>query len=354
MTTGPNRLVLLLLAVALFLLPVAGVEAQEDKWSFVLTPQVWFANIPKSGFAAANNVGGAVFNGSLQNQGPFLPGQYAVVPSSNLDSSGADPTSVFFPQWGAQLAAQHGRWTFGLAAQYVSFETSNDFFVSDRLFTNSLGSSFFNQLLLGQKLYTEVINTDRIDVDLTGTYFFPDVIKDLLDVTAGLGFKWIRASGHRTLTNVNAKLFIAGGAGVPNVNYILKSCGDPNAFESTTNRVGSPNIDPGNCQRNRASFLDQHYGATFPTTFNVHLTRDGKWLLPVTMTPFLGYEERTDQVLGPDNAFAYGGTFDAGVRYVFDNGVAIYAGYRGQAIQGINLFFAQGPLVNMSVRFGGK
>ena len=356
MTTGSNRLVPLLLPVVFVLLPVAGVQAQEDKWSIVFTPQVWFENIPKSGFAASNNAGGTAGAGN-----PLFPGTgfLAVVPSSALDSTGADPTSPLFPQWGAQLAAQYGRWTFGVAAQYLSFETRNSFSTTDRTFLCELGPGFtfvpcfFTAPFRGEKLYTETINTDRVDVDLTATYFFPDVIKDVLDVTAGLGFKWIRASGHRSLSDNNTGRLGANntfGSTFP-THYILKKCGDIAAFTDTFNRTDSA---PDDCLRTRASFLDQHYGVTIPTTLNVHLTRDGKWLLPVTMASFLGYEERTDEVIGFQKAFAYGGTVDGGVRYVFDNGIAVYAGYRAQVIQGNDQYLAHGPLFNMSVRFGGK
>jgi len=349
--------VLLFLAPGLLLLTAVGVEAQ-DKWSFVFTPQVWFENVRNNGFAGSNNAGG--FSNPAQFAATFLQ----VVPSSALDSTGADPTSTFFPQWGGQFAAQYGRWTFGVAGQYLSFETSNTFTTTNRSFPcspsfpsfdcffSSGAQTKFPPILQGQTLYTEVINTDRTDVDVTATYFFPDVIKDVLDVTTGLGFKWIRASGHRTISSTNTGILGANFAfgGVP-LQYILKSCGNLNSFVSTFNRTFDA---PDGCLTNRASFLDQYYGATIPTTLNFHLTRDGKWLLPVTMTPFLGFEGSSDQVLGWQSSFAYGGTFDVGVRYVFENGVAVFGGWRGQAIQGINQFFAQGPIFNMSVRFGGN
>lgn len=341
--------VLLFLAPGLLLLTVAGVEAQ-DKWSFVFTPQVWFENVRNNGFAASNNASGF-------SQSSFLQ----IVPSTALDSTGADPTSTFFPQWGGQFAAQRGPWTFGVAAQYLSFETSNTFSTTGATFPCSPGFPFciagtpvsFNPPFRGQTLYTEIINTDRTDVDVTATYFFPDVIKDVLDVTTGLGFKWIRASGHRTISDANTGVLGANFSvfATTPAQYIRKNCGNLNSFVSTFNKTLNA---PDNCLTNRASFLDQYYGATIPTTLNFHLAQDGKWLLPLTMTPFLGFEGSSDQVLGWQSSFAYGGTFDVGVRYVFDNGVAVYGGWRGQAIQGINMFFAQGPVFNMSVRFGGK
>jgi len=75
---------------------------------------------------------------------------------------------------------------------------------------------------------------------------------------------------------------------------------------------------------------------------------------PITMSPFLGYEQRSDQILGPAKSFAYGGSFDIGVRYIFSNGVGVYVGWRGQAFNGNDLWFSQGPLFNLSVALGGK
>ncbi len=333
--------VLLFLAPGLLLFTVAGVDAQ-DKWSFVLTPQVWFENIRNNGFAASNNAGGGLCTiGGFQC---FLG-----MPSDSLSNTGAEPTSTFFPQWGAQFAAQYGRWTFGVAGQYVSFETSNTFSFTDKklpvlVFAPGLPvvQAAVSSQFIGTTAYTEIINTDRVDVDLTATYFFPDVIKDIMDVTTGLGFKWIRASGHRSISDNNSPFTV----GAP-VNYILHRNGCQGSLQTAV-------LQSSTCLQNRASFLDQFYGATIPTTLNFHLTRDGNWLLPLTMTPFLGTEGRSDDVTGWQTSFAYGGTFDVGVRYVFENGVAAYAGWRGQAIHGNNLFFAQGPLVNLSVRFGGK
>jgi len=72
------------------------------------------------------------------------------------------------------------------------------------------------------------------------------------------------------------------------------------------------------------------------------------------MSPFLGYESRSDKVLGPATSFAYGGTCDIGVRYIFSNGIGVYVGWRGQACNGIDLWFSQGPLFNLPVALGGK
>jgi hypothetical protein len=320
------------LAATLFLLTVSGAQAQEDKWSIVFTPQVWVEHVEKNGFgAAATTLGAGSFNintsqGLLLGEASFAPGSFR--------ARDTFPTSAVYPQWGGQVAAQHGPWTFGVAVQYVSMEHRTDYETTGAQVPCSIPVFFPPpqrcNVPAGRLIATELLRTDRLDVDVTATYFFADMVKDLLDVSTGLGFKWIRASGHRTLDSAG-NLTAFGST----MTYTLSAA---NGFKST----------------NHATFIDNFYGATIPTTLNFHLTRDGKWLIPVTLTPFLGYEDRADQVNGAQTSFAYGGTFDAGIRYVFDNGVAAYAGYRGQALQGNDLFLAHGPLFNMSVRFGGK
>ncbi len=324
------------LAMTLLLLTFSGVQAQEDKWSIVFTPQVWVEHVEKNGFApAATTLGAGAFPINLFDQrgnfiGNFL-GEARFQPGS-FRTRDTFPTSAVYPQWGGQLAAQRGPWTFGVAAQYVSMEHRTDYETTGARVPCTVPIVFTGTCTVPAKvlLATELLRTDRLDVDATATYFFADLLKDLLDLSTGLGVKWIRASGHRT----------------------LDSAGRLTAFGSSMTYT----LDGANGRRltNHATFLDNFYGATIPTTLNLHLTRDGKWLVPTTLTPFLGYEARNDQVNGYETSFAYGGTFDAGIRYVFDNGVAVYAGYRGQAIQGNDLYLAHGPLVNMSVRFGGK
>src|SRR5262245_21056190 len=338
---------LLFLGPGVLLLTVAGVEAQ-DTWSFFFTPQVWLENVRNSGFAPTTNAGGANFGFG-----------YGVVPTKYLRTDGSQPTSDFFPQWGGQFAAQYGRWTFGVASQYLHYETTQDFFIqaqsiaicgSQAPCSGPGKTTTFDPSLFGAKLFTEKVSTDRVDTDATATYLFPDVIKDVLDVTTGLGFKWIRASGQRTLINNGAHV-----SSVPSFSYILKSCETPQSFATSINNTpAGAAVDPDNCQRTQTSFLDQFYGMTIPSTFTLRLSRESNWQFPITASPFLGYEQRVDQVLGAANSFTYGGTFDIGVRYIFSNGIGVYAGWRGQAFNGVNLFFSQGPLFNLSVALGGK
>ena len=338
----------LALVLALSLCMVAGVEAQDDKWSFVFTPQLWMANIPENGFAPPGKIGSTPFGTSTVFQG-VVRTLSVTISEQQLDRGDSVPGSMFYPQWGGQIAAQYRQWTIAAGAQYVSFETNTTLVRNDtpsvcQFTNNGPGIPAFQPFACvvtgtgtntgtGALLGTEKIRTDRTDVDLILSYFVPDVIKDVMDVSIGGGFKWIRASGQRVLTNT------AGGVSAQGFSNTLS----PLQYIYADGRLS-----------NTASFLDNFYGATIPISLSFQLSRDKKWLLPVTMVPFLGYERSDDQVNGLKTAFARGGTFDAGVRYVFDNGVALYAGYRAQVIQGVERYFAQGPLFNMSVRFGGR
>jgi hypothetical protein len=346
--SSPKPAVSLALALVLSLCTVAGVQAQDDKWSIVFTPQLWMANIVENGFAPPARIGATAFSAVTLDQG--VPRTVAVsVTEQSITRGDSDPSSTFYPQWGGQIAGQYRQWTIAAGAQYVSFETTTPLVRNDGPFTcqfltpgpgRPVGEQFpcnvtgaTTNVGPGAILGTEKIKTDRTDVDLILSYFIPDVIKDVLDVSIGGGFKWIRASGQRTLTNTPGNLSASG----------ISNTLAPLQYTYADGRLS-----------NTASFLDNFYGATIPVSLSFQLTRDKKWLLPVTMVPFLGYERQDDQVNGVKSEFAYGGTFDAGVRYVFDNGIALYAGYRAQVIQGVERYFAQGPLFNMSVRFGGK
>ena len=51
---------------------------------------------------------------------------------------------------------------------------------------------------------------------------------------------------------------------------------------------------------------------------------------------------------------AYGVTADATVRWIVNETLSAYAGMRVQYINGQDTYLAYGPLVGMSLRFGGK
>jgi len=100
--------------------------------------------------------------------------------------------------------------------------------------------------------------------------------------------------------------------------------------------------------------------------------------LPFSITPLLGAEHRNNRDVvysinmpataqelftNPDSVqvnrldgwhLAYGVTSDLTVRWLITDMVSVYAGMRVQFIKGFDKYLAYGPLVGMSVRFGGK
>src|SRR5262249_31639463 len=119
------------------------------------------------------------------------------------------------------------------------------------------------------------------------------------------------------------------------------------------------------------------YGATIPTSAILHLTNDSRWLLPFSVTPFFGAETRDDRDVvyavnyecsnllqcngspitvdrKDGTKFAVGVTADATVRWIINDYLSAYAGMRVQYIKGHEEYLAYGPLIGMSVRFGGK
>jgi hypothetical protein len=353
MRTMLTRLaVLLFLATGLLSLTVAGVEAQEDKWSFVVTPQVWISHIAKNGFAAppSNNFLG---------QGIIIVGPGGSIDTSPFQSE-SSPNEGLNPQWGIQFAAQKGRWTLSGAFQYVTFETRNDITYQGQ---GNLPLCFFTCIQSGQRWAQEFINTTRMDIDLAASYFFPDVVNNRLDVSLGGGFKFIYASASREFGNLSS--VAAEVNGFPGFGPGLYTI----CHQDTCN---SNNALP----KDRVKEKSEIYGATFPMNATLHLTNDAKWLLPFSITPLIGVEHRNDEnvaysvtlpsnvsQLGSSppqvnrldgNTFAYGVTADATVRWIINETVSAYAGMRVQYINAHDVYLAYGPLLGMSVRFGGK
>lgn len=88
-----------------------------DRWSFIVSPQVWVSHITQNGFAAAPN---------SALQGRFLVASTTGAIQSIPFPSESNANETVNPQWGIQFAAQKGRWSFATAFQYVTFETRND------------------------------------------------------------------------------------------------------------------------------------------------------------------------------------------------------------------------------------
>src|SRR5262245_56821663 len=174
---------LLLLAVGLSVVGVTGIAAAQDEpWSFVATPQIWAAHIAKNGLGGASSVGGIIIINPETNRAfgnPFL-----------VDKS--DPVDALNPQWGIQIAAQKGRWTLAGSFQYVNFETRNNV-VFDPIAEANFGVTaacaqrpFTDPVLLdcvppGGRFAQEFLNTTRIDMDFSASYFFPDLVPNWVD-----------------------------------------------------------------------------------------------------------------------------------------------------------------------------
>jgi hypothetical protein len=203
-----------------------------------------------------------------------------------------------------------------------------------------------------------------MDVDLSASYFFPDVVKDWVDVSLGAGFKFIYASASRQFANLSPTAAVVSGAGL--------NLSPPTQSGLYTICVQDDCSDAG--ARSRVKQQSYLYGATFPMSATVHLTRDAKWLLPFSVTPLIGAETRNDHnivysLTAPatifdstpfrvnrqdGTTFAYGVTGDMTVRWLINETFSAYAGMRVQYINAHDKYLAYGPLVGMSVRFGGK
>jgi len=344
------RLALAVLAAGM-IAPQAPALAQDaqDKWSFVLTPQVWVSHIALNGFASAPNTSSA---GQFLIANPISPFDAEIV--SQPFPTTSTTNDKISPQWGIQLAAQKGRWTFAAGFQYVNFDTKN--LITYKNTTDLCG--FTTCISPGQLWANEFVNTTRYDVDLTASYFFPDVVKDRVDASLGLGFKFIYAAASRQYRDMN------------------QVAADINAVSPGLYTICPQEQCPFPNSHNRVSEYSQIYGLSIPMNLTTHLTSDSKWLLPLSITPMLGAEHRNDvnvaysinypQLVSQLNdnpptvnrqdgtKFAYGFTGDLTIRYIINDMFSAYAGMRVQYIKGFDKYLAYGPLFGLSARFGGK
>jgi len=341
------------------MLAIVGLGAQapawaqdSSEWSFVLTPQVWMSHIAKNGFAAPANSavvgGGAV----LTSNNEFV---HSPFPSESR------PRNDVNPQWGLQFAAQKGRLTLAGAFQLVDFETFNDI---TYVHSQNLSLCFTPNdcVASGQRWAREVVDTTRVDMDVAASYFFPDVGRDWLDASVGVGFKFIYASAERRHTNLSPAAAVLNTVerGPLQTAGLYTSCPDPCSPPTFRRQV------------KEKSYI---YGLTVPLKATMHLTKDATWLLPLSISPMIGGETRDDygvvysQVLPrtlselrppvPVNrldgtTFAYGATADASVRWIITETLSAYAGMRVQYIKGHETYLAYGPLLGMSFRFGAE
>src|SRR5262249_1727768 len=148
----------------------------------------------------------------------------------------SDPVDALNPQWGIQIAAQKGRWTLAGSFQYVNFETRNnvvfdpnaqakfgvDSACAPRPFTNPL---LLDCVPAGGRFAQEFLNTTRIDMDFSASYFFPDLVPNWFDFSIGGGVKVIYATTTRQFNNLSAPAVdqvavnrvVAGGNGLYDV-----------------------------------------------------------------------------------------------------------------------------------------
>jgi hypothetical protein len=327
-----------------------------DGWSFIITPQVWISHIAKNGFSSAPN-------SAAVGRNIFFDPNTGDIQSNLFPTTSSTPNEVVDPQWGIQFAAQKDRLTLAFAFQYVSFETRNELTYNGSL---PLCDPFLGIQCVtsGNRWAQEFVSTTRMDMDLAASYAFPDVVKEWLDLGFGVGFKFIYASASREYANLNPVAaswaavggFLGGGQGLYTI-CTRDDCSDAGA-------------------RDRVKQQSYLCAATFPMKATVHLTRDARWLLPFSLTPLIGAEVRDDHNVVyslnlPPNVnqlssspprvdrldgatLAYGVTADATLRWLINDAVSAYAGMRVQYINGHEEFLAYGPLVGMSVRFGGR
>ncbi len=211
--------------------------------------------------------------------------------------------------------------------------------------------SLFGPLTIspGQEFAQEFVNTTRMDVDLSASYFFPDVIQNRLDLSLGGGFKFIYANASRQFANLSQIAATFNSFEPPGL-YLV--CRQDDCSDFTF--------------KDRVKEYSYIFGATLPMSAVLRLTDDGRLLLPLSLTPLIGAEVRNDEnvvyAFNSDGTvkrldgttFAFGFTADATIRWLINETFSAYAGMRVQFIEGFNQYLAFGGLVGMSVRFGGK
>ena len=216
---------------------------------------------------------------------------------SGSQTANVHSEKTFYPQYGGNVALQVSTWTFAVGLLSTDYALIRDI---------SGGGVPANT--------QDRIEISRVDTDFAITYTFLDVIKDVMDFTVGLGVKFVHLDGVYQITNPVGVRYTATG-------------------------------------RIRETFNENIYGPTIPMSFNFHLTKS--LFLPISLTGMAARDEY-DSTFGTNTTkTAYGGTADIALRYIFENGVAVTAGYRGQYISGgpTGEFGAHGPFIGMSVPF---
>jgi hypothetical protein len=332
--------------VLAFSAPSPSAWAQDaDPWSFVVTPQVWVSHIAKNGFNAPGVLGGILLGN---------PSNPATRFTDVFDDRSTTHAGTVSPQVGVQIAAQRGRLTVAGAFQYAEFVTRTDIVFAPPV---NVGAQFIPGPVLrpGDLAARESVSTRRFDMDVAVSYAFPDVVRDRVDATVGLGIKFIYADATRHFGDVHPAIGFADFGGLYTVCR-QDDCGAD----------GDPQFV------SRVKTQSWLYGLTIPTGAAYRLTSDARALLTLGVSPFLGAETRNDRnviyafteresVRGQEiidrldgTTFAYGATADVAFRYAFTDTVSAYGGWRVQYIKGHETYLAYGPLFGMSFRFGGR
>jgi len=331
-----QRVIAIVVAMSVGATISAAADEDVGEWSFVVTPQLWLTHVAKNGFVAPTNnvLGGHFATDSEAN------------PIQDDFHSNSEPTHSLNQQWGVQLAAQKGRWTFALAYQFVDFGTQTD------VIFEGPPTHYINQdLEPGDVIAREVIDTSRHDVDLATTYLFPDVIPMRLDAALGAGIKLIYTDAARQHTNLS-----------PAAELISSDLGG--LYQVCRN---------GDCARATFQYhvksTSWMYGFTVPMSVVFHLTDDSTWLVPVNVSPFIGAQSRDDNDVAYNykyradgffdgvkredgTSFAYGVTSDVTLRWMFTDTFSAYLGMRVQYMKADGEpYLAYGPLIGISARY---
>ena len=103
MTAIPIRCTAFCLLVCLLLLiPGATVEADEDTWSVVVTPQLWVTHIASNGFSAPGGNFGVVLINPFDRTTAF---------TNIFRSRSSTHVGAISPEPGIQISARKQRWT---------------------------------------------------------------------------------------------------------------------------------------------------------------------------------------------------------------------------------------------------
>src|SRR5262249_27082913 len=152
--------------------------------------------------------------------------------------------------------------------QYVTFETRNTL-----RYSPSNGESltipicpvdpfapcYAPTIQPGQTWAQEFVDMTRMDIDLSASYFFPDIVKDPVDASLGVGFKFIYASASRQYGNLNP---VAANAAALNGALVGTAGLYTICTQNNCSDVGA---------RDRVKEFSQIFGATFPMNVTTHL-----------------------------------------------------------------------------------